>query len=224
MKLGQEPKGLEGSGTIQSLKPYRGRHFRKSRRWTNYVDVSFDKLCNGYEIVFIPRNELLGPRLRRQHWDARQSGIEIHPDIARELERRWRQATRRVANGREKILSGRAIGEEEFDLYEEGHVIRVLQNRYERDPAARRACLSRFGHTCVVCERKLIDEYGSMARGLIHVHHLKPVSEAKRSRKVIPIRDLRPVCRNCRAVIHAASPPFSIAQVRAFRAAASRRR
>jgi 5-methylcytosine-specific restriction protein A len=224
IKLGQEPKGLVGSGTIQGHKPYRDRHFRDRWKSTNYVDVSFDELCNGYESVMISRSELLRAPFRTQHWDARQSGIEIPPEVAKALERMWRRATRSRDRGKQTALTGREIGEEEFGHFEEGRAVRVLQNRYERDPAARRACLDRFGDACFVCGRRLTEEYGAAARGLIHVHHIEPISSARAPRKIKPARDLRPVCPNCHAVIHRATPPYSIAQVRAFRAAAARRR
>jgi predicted HNH restriction endonuclease len=140
------------------------------------------------------------------------------------LERRWRRARRNPRRPSAAGLSGRELGEEEFEEFEEGGVVRLAQNRYERDPAARRACLRRLGFACAVCDHRLTDEYGPAARGLIHIHHLRPISTSGRRRKVKPARDLRPVCPNCHAVIHRRVPPFSIEQVKAFRAAAARRR
>ena len=37
---------------------------------------------------------------------------------------------------------------------------------------------------------------------MIHVHHLKMLSECEGGYEVDPIKDLRPVCPNCHMVIH----------------------
>jgi len=55
---------------------------------------------------------------------------------------------------------------------------------------------------CVVCGFESKAVYGPRAEGVIHVHHLKPLSEIGHAYKVNPVADLRPVCPNCHAVIH----------------------
>ena len=49
---------------------------------------------------------------------------------------------------------------------------------------------------------------------MIHVHHLVPVSDIQEAHVVDPIRDLRPICPNCHAVIHRRQPPFSIEEIK----------
>jgi len=98
--------------------------------------------------------------------------------------------------------------------YTEGSVTRVLVNSYERNIAARNACIRRYGCVCVVCEIDLEDIYGTAARGLIHIHHLKPLSEIGSDYEVDPVHDLQPVCPNCHAVIHRRIPIFSIEEVK----------
>jgi len=84
----------------------------------------------------------------------------------------------------------------------EGAVLQVTINRYERDQKARKACIQHHGTTCFACDIDFGKEYGAFAEGLIHVHHLKPLSEIGHGYQVDPIKDLRPVCPNCHAVIH----------------------
>ena len=43
--------------------------------------------------------------------------------------------------------------------------------------------------------------YDEIAEGFIHVHHLLPLSEVKETHLVDLVKDLRPVCPNCRAVL-----------------------
>jgi hypothetical protein len=99
--------------------------------------------------------------------------------------------------------------------FAEGAVTQVLVNRYERDPEARRRCIAHYGATCAACGLTMRSLYGPDVDGLIHVHHLTPLSESRKS-AVNAIRDLRPVCPNCHAVIHATRPPRTLEQVRAM--------
>lgn len=98
--------------------------------------------------------------------------------------------------------------------YIEGAVNQVLLNKYERDPSARRACIEYYGAVCAVCDATLESLYGPAVTGLIHVHHIMPLASIGRSKEIDPVRDLRPVCPNCHAVIHSINPPRTIAQVR----------
>lgn len=118
------------------------------------------------------------------------------------------------------IPSGRAalLPEEvpEPQNYEEGALKRVVINAYERDPKARAACLAHYGYACAVCNLRLEELYGPKAAGYIHVHHLRPLAEVGQAYLVDPVGDLRPVCPNCHAVIHADGGCRSIEEVRAM--------
>ena len=98
--------------------------------------------------------------------------------------------------------------------YREGAVQRVMVNRYERDRAARQACINHYGTKCSVCELALEDRYGSVGKGYIHVHHTKPISEIGPDYRVDPVKDLRPICPNCHAIVHRATPAYSLDKVR----------
>ena len=88
------------------------------------------------------------------------------------------------------------------NVYTEGSVHRVEVNRYERDPQIRSKCIAAHGTTCCVCGFSFGEVYGPEADGYIHVHHLRPLSECDGEYVVDPVKDLRPVCPNCHAMLH----------------------
>jgi hypothetical protein len=105
--------------------------------------------------------------------------------------------------------AARRLTAEEIDVditYPEGAMTEIPVNAYERNAAARRACLRHWGTSCVVCKKDLGQVYGGRAHGLIHVHHIVPLASIRKSYRVNAIRDLRPLCPDCHAVIHRGSP------------------
>lgn len=97
--------------------------------------------------------------------------------------------------------------------YVEGAVKQILVNAYERNPKARRACIDHYGLNCIVCDFNFQAKYGVIGRNFIHVHHLIPLAIRDSQYQVDPIKDLRPVCPNCHAMLHASDPPFSIEEI-----------
>jgi len=93
--------------------------------------------------------------------------------------------------------------------YIEGAAVLVTVNRYERDQKARQAALKWHGYQCKVCGLDMAKVYGEIAKGIIHVHHLIPLSEIKENYLVNPKTDLIPVCPNCHAMLHRQDPPLS---------------
>jgi 5-methylcytosine-specific restriction protein A len=91
----------------------------------------------------------------------------------------------------------------------EGKVRQALVNVYERNSAARAACISHHGNTCSVCSFDFGQTYGEIGEGFIHVHHLKEISSIGQQYEVDPIEDLRPVS-NCHAMLHMHDPAYSI--------------
>ena len=98
--------------------------------------------------------------------------------------------------------------------YREGAVRRVLVNAYERDRTARQVCINKHGLACAVCGLRFRQRYGALGAGFIHVHHVVPLSELGADSKLDPVRDLRPVCPNCHAMLHRRRPPLSIEDLR----------
>jgi 5-methylcytosine-specific restriction enzyme A len=97
----------------------------------------------------------------------------------------------------------------------EGALHRVTANRFERNPDARRLCIAHYGTSCVVCGFSFERVFGPKGTGFIHVHHLSPLAHQQGSYTVDPIRDLRPVCPNCHAMLHREDPPTTIDELRA---------
>jgi hypothetical protein len=99
-------------------------------------------------------------------------------------------------------------------VFEEGATTQVLLTRYERDRAARKQCVRHYGTSCTACGVSFGERYGPDVAGLIHVHHLTPLASIGAQSSIDPVRDLRPVCPNCHAVIHATRPARTIEEVR----------
>lgn len=100
------------------------------------------------------------------------------------------------------------------EKFEEGSVVKIRVNRYERDPAARKACLEYYGLKCQACGFDFRENYGNVGEGFIHVHHLKPLSEIQKNYVINPVSDMRPVYPNCHAMIHRKRPPYTIEEIK----------
>jgi len=96
------------------------------------------------------------------------------------------------------------------EVFFEGAVKRAELSVYERSPEARRMCIQHYGTKCSVCDFDFGKVYGQLAEGFIHVHHLTPLARIGAKYTVDPVRDLRPVCPNCHAVLHMKTPPLDI--------------
>jgi 5-methylcytosine-specific restriction enzyme A len=94
--------------------------------------------------------------------------------------------------------------------FTEGKVNQIIQTRYERNPFARKACIKHYGYSCSVCKFDFEKYYGELGRYFIHVHHLTQVATIGKAYEVDPIKDLRPVCPNCHAMLHRQNPPLTI--------------
>ena len=70
----------------------------------------------------------------------------------------------------------------------DGSVTRVTVNRYERDPNARKKCISHYGAMCQVCGFDFAENFGMIGAGFIHVHHLVPLSDIRGGYVVDPLR------------------------------------
>ena len=97
--------------------------------------------------------------------------------------------------------------------YIEGKKKSVLVNQYERDPKARSVCINHYGANCFICGFDFGEAYGKECEGLIHVHHLRKISETDGEHSIDPIEDLRPVCPNCHMVLHSKKEGYSIDEV-----------
>ncbi len=98
--------------------------------------------------------------------------------------------------------------------YYEGATKHITVNVYERSAKARKACMTYYGMGCFVCGFNFKSVYGDAGDGFIHVHHLKPLSEVGEEYRLDPVKDMRPVCPNCHAMIHRKTPAYTINEMK----------
>jgi predicted HNH restriction endonuclease len=98
--------------------------------------------------------------------------------------------------------------------FREGRAKQILVNAYERDRAARAACIAHYSCVCQVCGFDFAQKYGSLGQGFIHVHHVVPLATVAKEYEVDPISDLIPVCPNCHAMLHYGEEPPSVDELR----------
>ncbi|MGE8160359.1 HNH endonuclease [Paraburkholderia sp. NPDC080076] len=134
---------------------------------------------------------------------------------------------RRVFRRDQRALHARLVSEtaelppifpDEVDEHDsvliEGALRTVLVNQYERNAEARRKSIAHYGCKCFVCGFDFEQRYGALGRGFIHVHHMLDIASIGAEYEVDPIKDLRPVCPNCHAMLHSERPAMDIDRLR----------
>jgi|HubBroStandDraft_6_1064221.scaffolds.fasta_scaffold316600_2 5-methylcytosine-specific restriction protein A len=121
-----------------------------------------------------------------------------------------RQAARRAAK-RERLYPDEL---EPGRKYTEGARKQVRVNAYERSSRGRSACLKHYGCRCTVCGLLFEKRYGKIGKDFIHVHHLNPLALSDGAYELDAIKDLRPVCPNCHAMLHRQKRLVSIAKLK----------
>jgi len=105
----------------------------------------------------------------------------------------------------EIVLIAQELPNEEAAALFEGAKKQITVNTYERNVRARRLCIDKYGDQCCVCNFQFDQFYGDVGKDFIEVHHLTPLNEINEEYQVDPIKDLRPICPNCHAMIHRAN-------------------
>lgn len=96
----------------------------------------------------------------------------------------------------------------------EGTARRIVETRYERDPANRLRCIEYYGARCWVCDFEFSESYGDLGAGYIVVHHTLPVSKMGPGYRVDPVAEMVPLCANCHAMVHRVDPPLPPEELR----------
>ncbi|MGE0558015.1 MAG: HNH endonuclease [Burkholderiales bacterium] len=211
LRQGREPRGIMASGVSRS-KPYLDDHWDDNRSdKALYIKARLDVLLDPESDGVLPLSNLRDGALGRVNWRTQSSGISIAPEAAEELEKRWHKFLE------ERGQSPGVLPDEVStpSLYYEGVSRTVAVNAYERDPRARKACIAHYGAICCVCGFDFGRTYGELGNGFIHVHHIVPLSKIGKGYAVNPIKDLRPVCPNCHAMLHKGSEVLSVEQLSA---------
>ncbi len=183
IRVGLEPKGIVGSGMTLSS-PQRGPHWdiKKRDAGATYLSagIRFDFLSSD---VIVKLEELERPPFAAFTWTLPSSGNRIPEPIAMALEAIWEMRTSGVPFFPNEIPPTATLPE--------GARRQVIVNAYERNSAARAACIAHHGSRCKVCDVDLGEKFGSIAFGFIHVHHLVPLSTIRAVYQVDPVKDSR---------------------------------
>ncbi len=213
IKLGKEPRGLVASGWIAST-VYESPHWNTSQReaglLANFVDIHWDTILDP-DVDIFPRQWLDTGIYARMHWNSQSSGVTIPSEVAFQLEQDWAKFLNRPV-----FVFETELDETNYEkVFLEGATHQIKVNAYERSAEARTICLNYHGLNCSVCGFNFEKFYGEVGSGFIHVHHLKPLSEIRNGYQLNPIKDLRPVCPNCHAMLHQRKPAYSIDELKA---------
>jgi len=211
IKLGrQTPRGIVASGWATS-EVTQDIHWQDISRLAYYVDIHFDTIINPSQESIFPIERLQEGIFARVNWTPRASGKSIPEDVAEQLETDWAKFLNR------EIPVIQTVYPDEIDndrTFQEGTHKLVTVNVYERNPEARAICIQRYGVVCSVCGIDFKKKYGDIGKGFIHVHHLEPLA-IRKGYELNPIRDLRPVCPNCHAMLHKRKPePYTIDELK----------
>ncbi len=210
VKLGTEPKGIIAAG-FATTTPFEEKHWTGENRQALYIDIDFDVLLNSEKEPILTLDILKTGNLAKQYsWTPQASGISILPEIVDELEAVWFDFLRTHNIRRNPFIPTIDNSKKTFI---EGTVNQVLQTRYERNPYARKACVTHYGYSCKVCDFNFEKHYGHLGKNFIHVHHLIQVAIVGKTYEVDPIKDLRPVCPNCHSMLHKQTPPLTIEEL-----------
>lgn len=214
MKLGSSyPKGIVASGWATSS-VYEKKHWGKGAdtKSARYVNLDFDIILNpDVDEIFSLDRLTRGIYKNKKTWTPQGSGTSIPDEVAEQLERDWAIFLKLPAPAREINYV------DDVDIqktFEEGAPKKVTTTVYERSPIARAICIKAYGAVCYICGFDFAKRYGEVGKGFIHVHHLQPKAVIGKSSKINPIRDLRPVCPNCHAMIHQRKPVYSIEELK----------
>lgn len=215
MKLGENP-GIVADGWAVS-KVYKGKHWnpKAKSKSANYVDVHFYTILNPKtDKIFSLPLQKDGLYQNQKTWTPQSSGMELHDEVAEQLEKDWAKFLNQSVPVRQIDYADEI---DKTKTFREGTTKQVKVNVYERNTEARAICIKKYGASCSVCGFDFGKKFGEIGAGFIHVHHLKPLSEIRKGYKLNPIEDLRPVCPNCHAMIHQRKPiPYTVEELKAI--------
>ncbi|HEY4323015.1 MAG TPA: HNH endonuclease [Mucilaginibacter sp.] len=205
IRLGKQPKGIFASGFVSS-NPFFSKHYADDGKMVYRVTIDFDVLLHPEKESILTLDILNAGKLSRQHWTPQRSGITIKSELVDELEAVWFGFLRTEKHSFNHSISS-------TNSFIEGTPSEVMLTRYERNPYARKVCVEYYGCNCIICKLNFEEKYGAVGKDFIHVHHLTPISERGEAYTVDPIKDMRPVCANCHAIIHRKKQALSIDEV-----------
>lgn len=193
IRLGEEPKGIIGSGWAES-DVFEAEHWDESARevgkYARYVDVRFDKLLNPDDEAILPRKEL--DHLGEMHWDSQISGIQIPDVVANRLENFWADFL-----GSDRFLPAAVAQPAAI----EGLLTETKTYVRGRSRQLRELALEKANGVCCVCDVDYKELLNGKGIRVLQVHHRKQLA-ASDTPRVTHLSDLAVVCANCHLLIH----------------------
>lgn len=188
-----------------------GKIIAKDFKFVNWEGKNKEGVLIEFDIFFNPiSDEILNVQnvnallSTSYKWPTRPSGMPLNNAVFRTLENIWDEFCLKKYPFNNQPVSSQT--------FNEGTFYQLIQTVYERNPGARKRCLEFYGYSCKVCGCNFADRYGEIGKEFIHVHHINQLSIGK-MRETDPIKDLRPVCPNCHAMLHRKNPPYSIEEL-----------
>jgi len=206
MRLGVPPKGIIGFGQILS-RPYSQPHWDEEKardgKTALRVDLLFNQLSDS---PLVAEKTLKTDKETKQFdWFPQASGILIPQIIATHILRMIEKQT----ETKYQLLTS-----ENLMKISEGKAKLITITSYDRSPFARQLCIEHYGTSCIICGFNFEVAYGQTGKGFIHVHHLKQIADVGEEYEIDPIKDLRPVCANCHAMLHKKRPAYGIEDIK----------
>lgn len=206
---GDHGRGLIGHGVVVSEQPDAGPHPTVSDGTAPdagpaFVHVAFDALLQPGEQIAL---DVLTEALPGIPWDDDDAtGLGVEPAEEAAIRALWREFGPPPGLDPTRPDPG---------TYPQDALTRVVVNRYEQDPDARRACVALHGSGCAACGFSFEQKYGEIGLDFIPVHHLVPVSQLGSGYELDPLTDLIPLCANCHAMAHlGVGTPRTVAELR----------
>lgn len=206
MRLAVPPKGIVGVGQVLS-KPYYLPHWDEEKAKDGKKALSVDLLFRQLdEAPFLDETILkMDKETKKFNWFPMASGVLVPEDIAAYILKRIEKQS-----GSEF----EPLSHESLSIISEGKATRISIITYDRSPLARQQCIDHHGTLCVICGFNFEAMYGQIGKGFIHVHHIKQIADVGKEYEVNPIKDLRPVCANCHAMLHTKRPAYGIEDIK----------
>ncbi len=146
-----------------------------------------------------------------------RSTRKIPPEVASVLLAEIVATNSEVADGLRKIRRIPKRSREHLppkQNYEEGATREITRELRFRDSRLKKAAILIRGCKCEICGFEFEESYGELGSGYIEIHHLRPLSKAKKSRPT-SIEEVALVCANCHRVLHRhGAKPIPLEQLR----------
>jgi len=168
------------------------------------------RIAKKYDINFTQRSQQ-----KYKYWDLFFEGWDDGKFFVWKLRPELIEALENTGLTGNEPLPDEIPSNEEERIFE-GAKRTIIVNAYERNSKARELCIKHYGTTCIVCSFDFEKKFGEHGKGFIHVHHLTPLADIGEHYEVDPIKDLRPVCPNCHAMLHRDEPPLTIEELKSM--------